>query len=159
MPSAEFQKLEQRAKNVLLHQLSRSMKTRHQLAQVLKKREIPDDIASSALDRFQEAQLIDDKVFAEAFVRSRVSLGKGKSVIRRELRSKGVAPEIIEQATMELSQEKEQLIADELAVNRLSRMQGLDSKTIERRIIGFLQRRGFNNQVAISALRKALSER
>ena len=144
---------------MLLHQLSRSMKTRHQLAEVLKRREIPEDISLGVLDRFEEAQLIDDKAFAEAFVRSRISLGKGKSVIQRELRSKGVAPEIIEQATLELSQEQEQQIADELAANRLSRMRGLDSKTIERRVIGFLQRRGFSNQVAFSALRKALLER
>ena len=89
-PSNE--KLEQRAKNVLLFQLSRSMKTRYQLANILKKREIPDEIAEAVLDRFTEAQLIDDAAFARAFVNSRLAIsGKSKSVIARELKQKGVS--------------------------------------------------------------------
>jgi len=60
-PSQE--KLEKRARNVLLFQLSRSMKTKWQLAQILEKREIPPEIAKPLLDRFEEVQLIDDSVF------------------------------------------------------------------------------------------------
>ena len=58
------EKLEKRARNVLLFQLSRSMKTKWQLAQILEKREIPPEIAQPLLDRFEEVQLIDDSVFS-----------------------------------------------------------------------------------------------
>ena len=57
-PSPE--KLEKRARNVLLFQLSRSMKTKRQLAIILEKREIPAEIALPLLDRFEEVNLIDE---------------------------------------------------------------------------------------------------
>ena len=78
------EKLEKRARNVLLFQLSRSMKTKWQLAQILEKREIPVEIAKPLLDRFEEVQLIDDAVFAAAYVRSRVEKGKSSRIIGRE---------------------------------------------------------------------------
>lgn len=159
MPSENPEKLEQRAKNILLHQLSRSMKTRHQLTLVLEKREIPTEIALRVLDRFEEAQLIDDRVFAEAFVRARLALGKSAAMIRRELKLKGVAQDLISTATSLISSEQEQQLAEELAAARFQRMSSLDRAVAERRLIGFLQRRGFSQQLAFSAVRKALGPR
>ena len=119
MAKSENEKLEQRAKNVLLHQLSRSMKTRFQLQEILKKREIPDEIAQLALDRFTEAQLIDDAVFAAAYVRTRLENGRSVSAIRGELRRKGVAQELIEAELVGVDSDREQEIANKLAVARL----------------------------------------
>ena len=84
------EKLEKRARNVLLFQLSRSMKTKWQLAQILEKREIPPEIAQPLLDRFEEVQLIDDSVFAAAYVRSRVEKGKSSRIISRELQQRAL---------------------------------------------------------------------
>ncbi len=92
------EKLEKRARNVLLFQLSRSMKTKWQLAQILEKREIPVEIAKPLLDRFEEVQLIDDAVFAAAYVRSRVEKGKASRIIGRELQQKGVDRAVVEEA-------------------------------------------------------------
>jgi regulatory protein len=93
----ELDRLEKRARNVLLYQLGRSMKTRHQLEQIMHKREIPEEVFEPVLDRFTEAQLIDDAAYARAFVSSRFhQRGKSLSAIRRELRQKGVADKHIE---------------------------------------------------------------
>lgn len=159
MPSDNPERLEQRAKNILLHQLSRSMKTRHQLAQILQKREIPEEIALAVLDRFEQAQLIDDRVFAQAFVRSKLEAGKAASVIRRELRNRGVAQNLIEWATAEITSEAEQQLANRLAQQRLARISNLERSVIERRLLGYLQRRGFAGQVAYQAVRKATTPR
>lgn len=148
-------KLTQRAKNILLHQLSRSIKSKHQLRLVLEKREIPEEIASAVLDRFEEAQLIDDREFARAFVASRMSLGgKSRSAIARELRQKGVAETIIEDALVNLTSETEAEMAIQLATKRATRLQGLDRQVRYRRLTGFLARRGFSQSVISTTLRQ-----
>ncbi|MEY2694788.1 MAG: hypothetical protein RLZZ72_44 [Actinomycetota bacterium] len=148
------EKLEQRAKNVLLFQLSRSMKTRHQLATILKKREIPEDIANSVLDRFTEAQLIDDAAFARAFVNSRIAVsGKSKSVIARELKQKGVSAQDAEQALSSIDAELEDQTAYSVAKKRYQQLSTLEPEVRRRRLMGFLMRRGFSSQLTARILR------
>lgn len=158
MAKSESEKLEQRAKNVLLHQLSRSMKTRFQLSEILKKREIPDEIAEAVLDRFTEAQLIDDSVFAAAYVRSRLENGRSASAIRSELRRKGVSQRLIDENLAEIDAEIEQKIANKLAVNRYQRMSKLEDEVRKRRLLGFLQRRGFSQAIAYRAISNAQAQ-
>jgi len=158
MAKSENEKLEQRAKNILLHQLSRSMKTRFQLEEILKKREIPDDVAQIALDRFTEAQLIDDAVFAAAYVRTRLENGRSVSAIRGELRRKGVAQALIEFELEGVDSEREQDIANKLAANRFARMSNLEPDVRKRRLLGFLQRRGFSQSIAYRAISNASSQ-
>jgi len=151
-PSNE--KLEQRAKNVLLFQLSRSMKTRYQLANILKKREIPDEIAELVLDRFTEAQLIDDAAFARAFVNSRLAIsGKSKSVISRELKQKGVSVEDAAEALDAIDQELENQTAYSVAKKRYLQLSSLEPEVRKRRLMGFLMRRGFSSSLTSRILR------
>ena len=151
-PSSE--KLEQRAKNVLLFQLSRSMKTRYQLANILKKREIPEEIANAVLDRFTEAQLIDDAAFARAFVNSRIAIsGKSRSAISRELKQKGVSAEDSESALSMIDQELEDKTAYAIAKKRYQQLTSLAPDVRKRRLMGFLMRRGFSGALASRILR------
>lgn len=148
------EKLEQRAKNVLLFQLSRSMKTRYQLANILKKREIPDDIANAVLDRFTEAQLIDDAAFARAFVNSRMAIsGKSKSVIARELKQKGVSAQDAQDALSVIDSELEDQTAYSVAKKRYQQLSSLDPEVRRRRLMGFLLRRGFSSSLTTRILR------
>ena len=148
------EKLEQRAKNVLLFQLSRSMKTRYQLANILKKREIPDDIANAVLDRFTEAQLIDDAAFARAFVNSRMAIsGKSRSVIARELKQKGVSAQDAQDALSVIDSELEDQTAYSVAKKRYQQLSSLDPEVRRRRLMGFLLRRGFSSSLTTRILR------
>lgn len=158
MAKSESEKLEQRAKNVLLHQLSRSMKTRYQLSEILQKREIPQEIAEAVLDRFTEAQLIDDAVFATAYVRTRLENGRSVSAIKSELRRKGVSQELIHLNLSEVDSDQEQQIANKLAANRYQRMLKLDEDVRKRRLLGFLQRRGFSQAIAYRAITNAAAQ-
>ncbi|MEY4990878.1 MAG: hypothetical protein RIS08_1104 [Actinomycetota bacterium] len=145
----------QRAKNVLLHQLSRSMKTEYQLRQVLAKREIPQDVADSVILRFTEAQLIDDGAFARAFVASRIACGgKSRATIRRELKQRGVADDLAAQALERLDREAEAELALKLAQKRILALSGYDREVRYRRLQGFLARRGFDSEI----IRRTLSE-
>ncbi len=149
------EKLVQRAKNVLLHQLSRSMKTEHQLRQVLAKREIPQEVADSVILRFTEAQLIDDGAFARAFVASRIACGgKSRATIRRELKQRGVADDLAAEALEGLDREAEAELALNLAKKRMNALASYDREVRYRRLQGFLARRGFDSEI----IRRTLSE-
>jgi regulatory protein len=158
LSNPELEKLEKRARNILLFQLGRSMKTREQLRQILQKREIPSEVAEPILTRFVEAQLIDDRAFAFAYVQSKIAVGgKSASALRRELRAKGVDGTFIDQALESLDAETEWRIALELARKRTQRMTGLDEQTKRRRVLGFLMRRGFSAGVSSRTLAEALA--
>ncbi len=152
------EKLVQRAKNVLLHQLSRSMKTEHQLRQVLIKHEIPEEIADAVILRFTEAQLIDDEAYAKAFVASRIACGgKSKAVMRRELRQKGVSDEISFNALADIDRDAEYELALGLAQKRLRALAQYDPEVRRRRLQGFLSRRGFDGDIVRRAMASALA--
>jgi regulatory protein len=152
------EKLEKRARNVLLFQLSRSMKTKWQLAQILEKREIPSEIAKAMLDRFEEVQLIDDAVFAAAYVRSRAEKGKSCRIIGRDLQRKGVDRAVIDDAVSGITREDEEKLVLELGRARWDRLRSLEPDTRYRRVSGFLMRRGFSSSMVSSALREIRSE-
>ena len=158
MESIDLEKLEKRARNILLFQLGRSMKTEHQLRLVLEKREIPSEVAEPLLARFVEAQLIDDSLYARSFVSSRLAAGgKSASMLRRELKQKGVGDELIQDALRDLDAEQEFEIALKLAKSRAARLSSLEPEKRRRRLLGVLMRRGFSGAVASRAMAQALS--
>ena len=153
-PSRE--KLESRARNVLLFQLSKGAKSKSQLRAILVKREIPEDIFEPILDRFEEAGLIDDAQFANVIVNSRRRYkGLSKSAIKRELSTKGVAVEVIEEAISEITAEQEFETAKELAVKRLRTMSRLEPAVQDRRLSGYLARKGYGGGIVYAAIRYA----
>ena len=152
------ERLEQRARNVLLHQLSRSAKSTHQLRQILEKREIPTEIAESVLLRFTEVGLIDDFAYAETIVNSRRNFkGLAKSAIKRELNEKGVPAPLVEQAIESITAEDDLAAALDLAVRRIRQMHGLARDVRERRLAGYLGRKGYPSSIVFAAIRNAES--
>lgn len=134
------------------------MKTEHQLRVLLEKREIPSEVAEPLLKRFVEAQLIDDAQYARSFVSSRLAAGgKSASMLRRELKQKGVAEDKIQDALSELDDAQEFEIALKLAISRASRMTNLELDKKRRRLLGVLMRRGFSSSVASRAMAMALA--
>ncbi len=147
---------EQRARNVLLYQLARSAKSAQQLRQILEKREIDAEIAEAVIQRFIEVGLIDDKLFAETIVNSRRKFkGSSKSVIKRELAQKGVGVELIDSVTEEITAEDELETATELAIKRISRLANLERDVRQRRLNGYLARKGYGSSIVIAACKAA----
>ena len=134
------------------------MKTEHQLRVLLEKREIPSEVAEPLLTRFVEAQLIDDAQYAKSFVASRLAAGgKSSSMLRRELKLKGVDDEKIRDALADLDAEQEFQMALKLATTRASRMTDVEPEKRRRRLLGILMRRGFSSSVASRAMAMALA--
>ncbi|WP_051742868.1 regulatory protein RecX [Kitasatospora sp. MBT66] len=148
---------ESRARDICLRLLTGAAKSRKQLADALRKREIPDEVAEEVLTRLEEVGLIDDAAFARAWVESRHSVrGLSRRALAQELRTKGISGEFAEQALAQLDHDDETEAARALVDRRLRATRGLERQTRTRRLVGLLARRGYSEGLAFRVVRDAL---
>ncbi|MEW9676985.1 recombination regulator RecX [Lentibacillus sp. L22] len=94
-----------------INYLSYRMRTKKEMHDFLLKKEVDEEQISKILSRLEQEKLIDDKQFAESFVRTRINTTtKGPRLVQKELQEKGVAADIAGQAvtayTYEIQYEK-----------------------------------------------------
>ncbi|TXJ76605.1 recombination regulator RecX [Streptomyces lavendulae] len=149
----------ERARAICLRLLTGTPRTRKQLADALRKREIPEDVAEEVLSRFEEVGLIDDGAFADAWVESRHhGRGLARRALARELRTKGVDSTLIEEAVGQLDSDQEEETARELVARKLRATRGLDRDKRVRRLAGMLARKGYPEGMSLRVVRRALEE-
>jgi SOS response regulatory protein OraA/RecX len=145
------------AKGICLRALTGTAKTRKQLADLLAKKEVPDEAANAVLDRFTEVGLIDDAAFAAAWVTSRQSgRGLARRALASELRAKGVDGDVAAAAVAEVDPQDEWDSARRLVERKMPSMARLDRATAERRLMGMLARKGYGGGLAGYVVREAL---
>ncbi|MCT9082164.1 recombination regulator RecX [Streptomyces fulvoviolaceus] len=149
----------EQARAICLRLLTGTPRTRKQLADALRKREIPDEAAEEVLSRFEEVGLINDGAFADAWVESRHhGRGLARRALARELRTKGVDSTLIDEAVSQLDSEQEEATARELVARKLRSTRGLDRDKRLRRLAGMLARKGYPEGMALRVVRQALEE-
>ncbi|WP_393061326.1 recombination regulator RecX [Streptomyces sp. LN549] len=149
----------EQARNICLRLLTGTARTRRQLADALRKREIPDEVAEEVLSRFEDVGLIDDAAFADAWVESRHhGRGLARRALVRELRTKGVDASVIDEAVGQLDSEQEEETAHELVARKLRSTRGLERDKRIRRLAGMLARKGYGEGMALRVVRRALEE-
>ncbi|MFG2502048.1 recombination regulator RecX [Streptomyces sp. NPDC048441] len=149
----------ERARAICLRLLTGTPRTRKQLADALRKREIPEDVAEEVLTRFEEVGLINDGAFAGAWVESRHhGRGLARRALAQELRTKGVDAMLIEEAVGQLDSEQEEATARELVARKLRSTRGLDRDKRLRRLASMLARKGYSEGLALRIVRQALEE-
>ncbi|MEU3264314.1 recombination regulator RecX [Streptomyces bacillaris] len=149
----------EQARNICLRLLTGTPRTRKQLADALRKREIPDEAAEEVLARFEDVGLIDDAAFAGAWVESRHhGRGLARRALVRELRTKGVDSAVIDEAVGRLDTDQEEERARELVARKLRSTRGLDRDKRLRRLAGMLARKGYGEGMALRVVRQALEE-
>ena len=133
--------LAERAYERSLRYLSYRPRSEQEMRRYLENKDVEPDVITQVIDRLRRMRLLDDAAFAEFWVENRESFRpRGAWALRGELRQKGVASEVIEEALSDLDEESAALRASEQAVRRYAR---LDYETFFRRFVGYLQRRGF----------------
>jgi regulatory protein len=147
------------ARQICLRLLSAAPRTRTELATALHRRGVPEDAATAVLARFAEVKLIDDELFARAWVESRHH-GRGLAgrALGAELRQRGVTSAEIEAALEQLSPEQELTTARELIARRLAGTAGLPPVARMRRLTGVLARKGYSPRLAYRVVREALEQ-
>ncbi len=132
-----------------LRSLGRRMQSRAELERKLRARTTPE-VARSVLERLVEWGYLDDRAFAEAFVRSRRGRWGGLR-IAAELRRRGVDERIVREALAEGGEEGEGEMARALALLDKSAWR---HKSEHARMVRFLQARGFALAVAVEAAQR-----
>jgi regulatory protein len=147
------------ARLICLRLLTAAPRTRAQLASALRRRGVPAQAAEAVLGRFTEVKLIDDQLFANAWVESRHH-GRGLSsrVLATELRHRGVSAEHIKAAVSELSPDTEAATARALVDRRLAGTRGQPPAARVRRLVAVLARKGYSPALAYRVVREALEQ-
>lgn len=147
------------ARKILLDQLTGQARSRQQLSDKLAAKNVPDEVATRLLDRFEEVGLVDDEAFARAWVASR-GAGGGRGLARRalsqELRRKGVADEVVREALDDVDPDEEAQAARALVRKKLRSLARVDDTTATRRLVGMLARKGYGSSMAFAVVRSEL---
>ncbi len=147
------------ARTIVLTKLTASAKSRHELADALAAKDVPDDVAQEVLDRFEAVGLVDDAAFADTWVRSRqTSRGLSKRALSQELRRKGVDDEVIKDSLDQIDPDDELANAESLVQRKLRATRNLDAETRTRRLVGMLARKGYPAGLAFKVVREALTK-
>jgi regulatory protein len=135
-------------------------RTRAELAAVLRRRGVADQVAAEVLDRYDEVGLIDDAAFAKAWVTTRHH-GKGlaRRALANELNKRGIDGDLVGAALEEIDQDTEAATARSLVDRKLRTMSAAPPEAVFRRLVGMLARKGYPPGLAITAVKEALAAR
>lgn len=148
-----------RARDLCLHLLTVRPRTRAELHQALLRKEIPEPVADQVLGRLDEVGLIDDAAFADVWVRSRHTYqGLGRRALAMELRRKGVADDVADEAVATVDADAEEERARQLVRKRLRSLPGADEAARIRKLVGMLARRGYTEGLAFRVVRDELRD-
>lgn len=113
-------------------------------------------IIEPLLAELKRIMLIDDATFSRYLVTGKMlSKPMGKRGLLRTLTAKGVDPCVGVRAVEQAWKESDELtVARCLARGRMSHLEGLSSEARERRLFGFLSRRGFSSDVVYKVVRE-----
>jgi len=144
-------------RDICLRMLTTAPRTRAQLADAMRRRGVSDDVVDSVLDRFTDAGLIDDAVFAKAWVESRHhGRGLSRRSLSAELRQRGVDSDDITEAVETLDPEQEVATAKQLVERKLATTRGQPADARVRKVASMLARKGYSPGLAFRLIREAM---
>ena len=145
------------AREICLKQLASSPKSRAQLETVLKRRGTDPAVVAEVLDRLEDVRLVDDSAYAESYVTSRRAGTLSRRALGHELRSRGVAGSVVEEALDTLDPEAEIETARALVARKIPSTRALPMDARVRRLVGVLARKGYSGGLALRVVREALA--
>jgi len=147
-----------KAKRYLLRLLRYRPRSRAEAEARLKRRGYLNETIQEVLAWAGDMGMIDDQAFAKLWIADRLERRPcGRALLRRELRGKGIPPEIIAGALEQVKLDEEAL-ARSLAAERLKRYRDLSPEEQGRRTLALLARRGFPPELSRRVLQELLAE-
>lgn len=141
------------ARTIALRKLTAQARTRHELDEALRKKNVPEEAAAAVLDRLEEVGSVDDQAFAQDWVASRQQRRHlSRSALRRELQAKGIDREHLDEALATVDSDDELNAARALAAKKAAAMRTLEPMVRDRRLAGALARRGFGSGIISAVL-------
>lgn len=150
---------EEVARAIVLRKLAVQARTRVELERALQGRDVPEEAAAAVLDRMTELGLVDDVTFAHDWVASRQQRRHlSRTALRRELQTRGVDRDVIDEALTDVEGADEHRAALDLAQRRVGPLRGLTREVAYRRLGGMLARRGFSASTTNRVLGEVLGD-
>lgn len=124
------------------------MRTKKEIRDYLVKNEVDDEHIKQILNKLEERKLVDDKEFADLFVKTRIqTTTKGPGLVKRELAEKGVTGLISSQAVEQYSYGIQYEKATKIAEKRLRRNSRHSFKKQQDQLQATLLRNGFTQEI------------
>lgn len=148
------------AQDAALRMLSTSRRSRRDLEMRLRRRELDQTVVSDALSRLDAIGLLSDNEFALAEAAAQLrNVGRSTGAVTRRLQQRGVAREVANAAVaavVEAEGVDDAARCEEAAEKRVRQIRGVDRVAAERRLVGFLMRRGFSPDLVFAATKRAM---
>lgn len=123
------------------------------------RKDVPDDVASRVLDRFEEVGLVDDAEYAAMLVRTRHSeRGLARRALAQELARKGIDRDIAARALEAVDRDDEDEAARVMVRRRAPSSSGLAHEVRVRRLVGMLARKGHSPGSAYRIVTEVLAQ-
>tara|TARA_B100000674_G_scaffold497605_1_gene532034 strand:+ start:302 stop:817 length:516 start_codon:yes stop_codon:yes gene_type:complete len=139
----------QEAREIGLVYLSRRARSAHEVAQRLKQKEFSEEVIVEVLSELGRLRFVDDRAYARRWIEARIDKAAGARKLSQDLRRKGIAVDVIDEL---LSEYSAQLGNPDRAVDLLRkqvwRYRSLEREKAQRRMLGFLARRGYDAKTA-----------
>lgn len=145
-----------RALNHAVSLLARRPYSKKELLTRLLHLKYTEEVSDLVIYKLEKEHLIDDQAFCEQWVRFRRERKLGPSLIRRELKLKGISDDTIQKFLDETDSEAESDNAVTLAKKAWKRIHAEeDIRRSRQKIAAFLVRKGYSWDIAYSACKKA----
>ncbi|MGO4692255.1 regulatory protein RecX [Glaciibacter sp. 2TAF33] len=149
----------ERAEKLLLARLRGRSLSRVEAEAVLRGADLDEVQTEEMLDRFTELHYLDEAKLADQILHSHHERkGLGRTGVELEMRRRKLDPNVILDKLEEIPDDEEER-AIELAVKRVQQLARFDEQTIDRRLTGFLMRKGYNSSIVRVAVKAALASR
>lgn len=149
----------QRGEKLLLQRLrGRSLSTA-EAKDALRSTELAEEDIDDIVERFTELHYIDEARLADQIIYSHHERkGLGRTAVEAEMRRRKIVPAVMLEKLDDIPDD-EQERATELAVKRVQQLERYDDQTIDRRLTGFLMRKGYSSAAVRVAVKAALASR
>ncbi|HLR68956.1 recombination regulator RecX [Virgibacillus alimentarius] len=132
----------------VIHFLSYRMRTEKEIYDYLSKKEVDPAHIKQIIDKLIKEKLIDDKQFAESFVRTRIqTTNKGPMLVKRELIQKGVLNTIASQSIRAYTYEIQHEKAYKLAEKKRKQVKKNSLRKQVEQIQAILMQKGFTQEI------------
>lgn len=136
-----------------INYLSYRMRTKKEIRTYLYEKDVSPQMTYDIISKLEEEQLLDDVVFAEAFVRDRMNqTSKGPRMIIKELQEKGVNRDIASAAALQYNAEAQFTKAFNWAQREAKKKSSHSANKQKDQIRYKLMQKGFNGDVVSSVM-------
>ena len=150
----EKEEVNAKAFNTAANFLKTRERSKKEIRDKLKTKEYLPATIEKVLEKLERLNIVNDKRFAEVFVRDRMKLKpKGKRVLQMELMQKGINKDIIEEVLQDLvGNEQEIELAKKVLAKAEKKYSGFDKNVKRDKTIRYLLSKGFSYDIVEKVL-------